>query len=161
MDFIYEYNGKTYPVKISYVGDEFVISTPTGEYKVPVEVVKHGYLIFTHHGKRHKAMVSLNKRCHYVFMHGRVYKIEKSKIGKKKDSEEDMGLSAPITGVIVKMNVREGEYVKKGDVLCIMEAMKMEYIINAPKDGKISKILYKEGAQVEEGERIFYMDGEI
>jgi 3-methylcrotonyl-CoA carboxylase alpha subunit len=54
-------------------------------------------------------------------------------------------LTAPMPGKIVKVNAQEGSKVKKGAVLVIMEAMKMEHVIKAPHDGVIGKVNFKEG----------------
>ena len=46
-------------------------------------------------------------------------------------------VEVPITGKITSVNVKEGDAVKEGDVLCVMESMKMENPILAPVDGTI------------------------
>ena len=58
---------------------------------------------------------------------------------------------APMPGTILKVNVTEGQAVKAGDVLCVLEAMKMENEIKAPADGKVAQILTAKGANVETG----------
>ncbi|KAH0517083.1 Methylcrotonoyl-CoA carboxylase subunit alpha, mitochondrial [Microtus ochrogaster] len=57
------------------------------------------------------------------------------------------GAIAPMTGTIEKVFVKAGDRVKAGDSLMVMIAMKMEHTIKAPKDGKIRKVFFKEGAQ--------------
>jgi glutaconyl-CoA decarboxylase len=54
-------------------------------------------------------------------------------------------------GNIIKINVTAGQQVKAGDVLVILEAMKMENEIAAPKDGTIAQIVTSKGATVETG----------
>lgn len=54
--------------------------------------------------------------------------------------------------------VKEGSMVKKGDTLCIIEAMKLMNEIDAPCDGKIEKILLKEAQVVEYGEVLFLIN---
>ena len=49
-------------------------------------------------------------------------------------------IEVPMTGKIVGVNVKEGDTVKEGDVLCILESMKMENPILAPVDGTITKV---------------------
>jgi biotin carboxyl carrier protein len=51
-------------------------------------------------------------------------------------------------GKIFKVLLKEGDSVKIGDIILIMEAMKMEHAIKANKDGVVSKILFGEGEQV-------------
>lgn len=61
-------------------------------------------------------------------------------------------LKAPIPGSILAVNVHPGASVKKGDVLLILEAMKMETEINAPRDGVVSQIMVAKGASVSTGD---------
>lgn len=49
-------------------------------------------------------------------------------------------LEVPITGKLIGINVKVGDVVKEGDVICILESMKMENPIVAPVGGTISKI---------------------
>ena len=60
-------------------------------------------------------------------------------------------ISAPMPGTIVSVNVNAGDNVKKGDVLVILEAMKMENDIVAPEDGTIASINVANGDAVESG----------
>ena len=64
-------------------------------------------------------------------------------------------VTAPMTGKILSIKVKKGEQVKAGQVLCILEAMKMENEIAAPKSGTVQEILVSEGASVSEGEALF------
>lgn len=62
---------------------------------------------------------------------------------------------APMTGKVVAVKVKEGEQVKAGQVLCIVEAMKMENEITASKAGSIQKVNVSEGSPVNEGDVLF------
>ena len=60
-------------------------------------------------------------------------------------------VTAPMPGTILKVNVQAGTAVKKGDVLMILEAMKMENEIMAPTDGTVASVSVAQGASVEAG----------
>ena len=60
-------------------------------------------------------------------------------------------VSAPMPGNILKVNVTPGQTVKEGDVLVILEAMKMENEILAPKNGTVKQVLVSKGATVDTG----------
>ena len=60
-------------------------------------------------------------------------------------------VNAPMPGNILKVNVTQGQAVKSGDVLCVLEAMKMENEIMAPKDGTVTQVLVSKGANVDTG----------
>ena len=60
-------------------------------------------------------------------------------------------VKAPMPGVVLKVQVQQGQAVKAGQVLVILEAMKMENEIVAPKDGTVAQIVAAKGASVESG----------
>jgi biotin carboxyl carrier protein len=62
---------------------------------------------------------------------------------------------APMTGKILSVKVKKGDSVKAGQILCILEAMKMENEITAPKAGTIREIYVSESSSVSEGEPLF------
>jgi biotin carboxyl carrier protein len=72
-------------------------------------------------------------------------KFAKSRGGAKIKNE----LVSPMPGAIVKINVKEGDSVKKGDVLIVLEAMKMENELKATGDCRIQKILVEEKMSVD------------
>lgn len=63
-------------------------------------------------------------------------------------------INAPMAGNIFKINVREGQQVASGDVVIILEAMKMETEIRSAHDGEVSEILVKQGDAVSSGQAL-------
>lgn len=59
-----------------------------------------------------------------------------------------IAVKAPMPGNVIKINVKVGDAVKKGQALCILEAMKMENDIPAPQDGTVASIEVAQGASV-------------
>ena len=60
-------------------------------------------------------------------------------------------VNAPMPGTILKVNVQNGQAVKEGDVLVVLEAMKMENEILAPKNGTVTQVLVSKGSTVDTG----------
>ncbi len=60
-------------------------------------------------------------------------------------------VNAPMPGNILKVNVANGQAVKEGDVLVVLEAMKMENEIMAPKNGTVTQVLVQKGSTVDTG----------
>ncbi len=60
-------------------------------------------------------------------------------------------ITSPMPGNILAVNVAAGDMVRKGQVLMILEAMKMENEIMAPHDGKVTAVAVTKGAAVESG----------
>jgi biotin carboxyl carrier protein len=61
-------------------------------------------------------------------------------------------VTSPMPGTILDVKVSAGQQVKKGDVICVLEAMKMENDIPAPQDGVIASINIQKGASVNAGD---------
>ncbi len=66
------------------------------------------------------------------------------------DADSSEGIQAGISGNVFKIYINEGEEVKSGQVVMILEAMKMEIEVSAPKDGILEKICVKTGDSVSE-----------
>lgn len=67
-------------------------------------------------------------------------------------------VTAPMPGTILGINVKAGDSVKKGQVLCILEAMKMENEIMAVADGKVASILVNVGDSVNTGQVLLSLE---
>ena len=61
-------------------------------------------------------------------------------------------IKAPMPGTILKVAVSNGQAVKKGDLVCVLEAMKMENEIFAPCDGTVTSVTVSQGATVSSGD---------
>ncbi len=60
-------------------------------------------------------------------------------------------INAPMPGTILQIKVAVGQAVKKGDVLAVLEAMKMENEITSPCDGTVTQVVATQGATVDTG----------
>ncbi|GAB6154431.1 biotin/lipoyl-binding protein [Desulfosporosinus burensis] len=67
-------------------------------------------------------------------------------------SSAEETIKAPMPGTILSIEVNEGQIVKKGEVLFILEAMKMENEIMAPRDAVVSKLMVSKNTQVKMGD---------
>lgn len=76
---------------------------------------------------------------------------------KKTAPSGKVSITAPMPGTILSIKVKPGANVSKGDVVMILEAMKMENEILAPEDGVISSIEVSEGASVNTGDLLAVM----
>src|SRR5690606_27357955 len=69
-------------------------------------------------------------------------------LGSSKTSDD---VYAPMPGIILEVQVQEGDKVSQGDYLCVLEAMKMENALTAPRDGIIKSVQVAKGDTVEKG----------
>ena len=65
-----------------------------------------------------------------------------------------LALKSQIPGKVVSIAVAEGDSVKKGDVVCTLESMKMQVAVKAHKDGAVKNLKIKEGGTVAKGDVI-------
>jgi acetyl/propionyl-CoA carboxylase alpha subunit len=65
---------------------------------------------------------------------------------------EDYHLKAPMPGMVVSIPVQEGQMIQKGNVLVVLESMKMQNELRSPRDGKVVRVRVKTGDRVEQKE---------
>jgi acetyl/propionyl-CoA carboxylase alpha subunit len=82
---------------------------------------------------------------------GSIHLVELPRFPEPKASETAGSLHSPLPGTVVRVDVAAGDAVHTGDVLVVLEAMKMEHTIRAPHDGVVSELDVAVGSQVETG----------
>jgi len=162
LELSYEYNNHVYKLtsdrakqeKEEGEEDAYLITFNGRTYPVNASEIKPGYLRIKLGDKVIKVVVAKGNNSMFVFHDGNTFNMKrvlpmasKRNIEKKKDD----GLLSPISGKVVNVKVKEGGEVKKGDVLMVIEAMKMEYLIKAPYDGVIKKIYLDVDEQIDMG----------
>ncbi len=101
-------------------------------------------------GRKHKAVATKVGDVWWIHIMGHTLQFEVLEAGAS-SADDEGGLTAPMPGKILEVHVSIGQSVKSGDVLMVMEAMKMEHKIVASNDGKVESIHFKEGDQVPQG----------
>jgi glutaconyl-CoA/methylmalonyl-CoA decarboxylase subunit gamma len=99
-----------------------------------------------HAKDKNQVAVSVNKR-HVVVQ---VEKNEALK-GRAQNNASEGSLAAPMPGTVIRVVVQEGQTVEKGDVVAILESMKMQMEIKAPFAGKVSKVCVEAGKKIDKG----------
>ncbi|NGM86198.1 acetyl/propionyl/methylcrotonyl-CoA carboxylase subunit alpha [Parapusillimonas sp. SGNA-6] len=100
------------------------------------------------------ATVIVRRETVHVFLDGLVHVLQlHDAVAHADEDSADArgGLTAPMPGKIIAISVKAGDKVKGGDVLLVMEAMKMEHTIHAPGDGTIEEVFFNVGDQVTDG----------
>ncbi|KAG8874072.1 pyruvate carboxylase [Tulasnella sp. 331] len=73
-------------------------------------------------------------------------------VTREKATPDPGSVGAPMSGVIIEIRVKEGQEVKKGDVLCVQSAMKMESAVSAPVSGRVARVVCSEGDSLQSGD---------
>ena len=133
-------NGKTYEVDFESVSGQPV-------YSLIVD------------GKSHESYVQQGDDNWQVLLRGRLYPVtvedEREKrlraaAGGSVAESGEFHLKAPMPGLVVAIPVEEGQQIKKGQVILILESMKMQNELKSPRDGTIGRIRVKTGESVEQ-----------
>ena len=121
------------------------------EIQVSAKVLGSGQFQFTLDNVIYKCSVAKDGDVRFIHLDGADYELRKvSALDDEFEETEDEGsLSSPMPGRIVKLLVKNGAKIVKGQDLLVVEAMKMENKIIAPFDGTIKEIFFTEGDQIE------------
>jgi biotin carboxyl carrier protein len=112
-------------------------------------------------GKSVDANVFVNEDRWHVLFQGTLYsaKVEderekrlRAAMGGRVAAHQDFYLKAPMPGMVISIPVKEGQNVQKGDVLAVLESMKMQNELRSPRDGKVTRLRVKPGDRVEQRE---------
>lgn len=110
-------------------------------------------------GKSHESYVAQVDDIWQVLLRGRLYPVSvederekrlRAAAGSGIAETGEFHLKAPMPGLVVTIPVAEGQEVKKGQVLLILESMKMQNELKSPRDGKVNRIKVKAGESVEQ-----------
>lgn len=154
MKFSFEENSRTISIELTPGSSGKSYRAAIGETIVDVEIlqVENGKLDLLIAGKRVIAYVSSDNARRWVTVHGQTFVLTKPVAGAQRKSTghaQASELVAPMPGQVRAVNIAEGEVVSKGQTLLVLEAMKMEIRIQAPRDGKVAKLFVKQGQTVE------------
>ncbi|MFZ0668416.1 MAG: biotin carboxylase N-terminal domain-containing protein [Acidimicrobiales bacterium] len=107
-------------------------------------------LLVTVDGHTHHAVVVVDAQTAWIWIDGATYSVTMwSSEGRSRQAgAEDDDVRSPMPGTVVVVNVKAGDDVAKGDKLVIVEAMKMEHSLVAPRAGKVSQVLATVGERV-------------
>lgn len=142
--------------------DDFIVN---GEmFQWDMSKISNGYFHILHEQKSYRAEVvkvdATAKTC-VIKINGRTYPVELKdkfdllleKMGMNSQAASKVNnIKAPMPGLIIDLKIKEGGVVNAGDVLLILEAMKMENIIKSPGEGIVKSVKVKKGDSVEKGQ---------
>jgi biotin carboxyl carrier protein len=100
-----------------------------------------------HEGRNEVVYVAGPPENRWAFWNGQVYHADTSRERKttaRQHGRPEQSLTAPMPATVVKVLVSPGSVVKHGDILMVLEAMKMELVIYAPADGRVTAVHCKE-----------------
>ena len=142
------YDGKTYAVRSSWeFGQQLFNGTVNGE-EVHVQVARNGQVYTLSRGGSEANVRVMSPRA------AALYQLMPVKVAPDTSGQ----VTAPMPGLIVSVSVAEGDEVKAGDELAVLEAMKMENTLRAERNGVVAKVHYQAGESVEVDEIIMELE---
>ena len=130
--------------------------TTVAHKEFTIEVIDEKHISID--GKSYESYVYQGEEDWQVLLQGRQYPVKvedererrlKTASGGKAETTGEFHLKAPMPGLVVAVNVTEGQQVEKGQVLAILESMKMQNELKAPRAGTVQRIKVKPGESVE------------
>jgi acetyl/propionyl-CoA carboxylase alpha subunit len=153
MKLAFDHNAQSFSIDLTPSGSGKSYRATLREKTVEVEILqaKDGKFNLRVDGERVTAYVSSDHAKRWVTVKGQTFLLTKSSGVKQRGTGRDHAseLAAPMPGQVRAVNVAEGARVTKGQTLLVLEAMKMEIRIQAPRDGRVMKLLVKQGQTVE------------
>ena len=132
------------------VGEEFEVTIEKGKtlhfkaLAMAADLTKNGEreVFFEMNGQLRSVFIQDKEGSKDMHIHPKADKTDKGSVG------------APMPGTVIDVRVKEGDRVTKGSPLVVMSAMKMETIVQAPKDGTVIKVFADKGMKLEGGDLI-------
>ena len=154
----------SYSVNLQRSGSNFSLRIDDNSFDGEFTRLSSDCLAIVIDGQRHICYSEKKSNETYVFAKGMNFVLRRQARSTgspvQEEKAEDLVLS-PITGKLLDCRSEAGDSVKEGDVVIVLEAMKMEHRLKSPRDGIISKItLVQAGGQVKEGEMMFELEDE-
>ncbi len=145
-------DGEGKEVTVERKGDGYTVTVDGRAYDVSSASISDGVLNFFIGRHSYRAFVSGNERGTYISLDGRDHLVRDEEAAdtseKRTHHHGDGTVEAPMPGNIVAVTIQEGDMVKAGDPVVILESMKMQNEITSPVSGEVEKVNCKVGDQV-------------
>ena len=156
MDFEFTVSGVRQTISLDRKDDRVTIRHGDTTLEAEVRIISEDSVSLLVAGRSFLVIVARDKDKRHVWLNGRTYLVqsgkEEQRFAERGDERAQKGKSvvtAPMPGKVVKVNVAEGEAVRKNQTLAIVEAMKMENEIKSPLEGFVKKIYVSAGDLVD------------
>jgi biotin carboxyl carrier protein len=150
-------NGKTYLIEIN---DDRHVVVDGVEYEMDMTgVATQAFYSLLLNRASYEAYVDEGEDAWQVLLHGVLYEVRvtdereerlRRASGGERVSGGEIKVKAPMPGLVVAVPVQEGQPVAKGDILVVLESMKMQNELKSPREGTVSRVRVKAGDHVEQ-----------
>jgi biotin carboxyl carrier protein len=110
------------------------------------------------HTAEKKVVLRMNNRLHEVVLSDAFDRLLHDLGMDKATTHKVNNIKAPMPGLVLRLEVAEGDTLNAGDKVLVLEAMKMENVIKSPGSGKVKQILVKPGTPVEKNQVLIELE---
>jgi len=163
MRFSFWLQDKEFRLDLDRVGDgSFLVRVGEKKVRVEVEFIREEEMLLKIEGRVHDVFIRSNASSYFVHLDGECYQVEKKSVrqilGPQQEARHRAEVATSMPGKIVKILREEGDEVREGEAVLILEAMKMQNEIKAPCSGRITRIGPRAGDSVETGALLFSVE---
>jgi 3-methylcrotonyl-CoA carboxylase alpha subunit len=150
--------GARWAASLTLVGErlEGHLEGPEGLVEVAADVKRTGpdAVLLRVNGRVHRAVLARQGSVVWVAMDGQVHELVPERDRQGPAGGDEPLAASPMTGVLVKVHVAAGDRVEAGAELFVVEAMKMEYAVRAPRDVTVAAVSAAAGDRVAQGQPV-------
>lgn len=151
----YVLDGTTHEVRLTFARGRLAASLDGADVELGATAVRDGEVVAELGGRRHAASVLADGAVRYVDGSlGAVTLQVEPRLRPPEADEQPGSLHAPLPGAVRRVAVSVGATVEAGELLVVLEAMKMQHSIRSPHDGEVTEVMVAEGDQVESGDTL-------
>jgi acetyl/propionyl-CoA carboxylase alpha subunit len=150
----FKIGGRTREIELTRLGEDSFLAVVDGErLEIRATPLGEGFLRLETPAGAVTACVSRDGRRHFVTLEGADYLLEAAAAVRRPDAHEAVSgaVTMPMPGLVVRVQVAEGDRVTRGQALVVVEAMKMEHTLRAPRDGVVHGLVARAGERVDGG----------
>ena len=151
MERLYRHGDEILQVSARRDGAKVRLLTPQGERAFEWEELGPGDYLLRADGVQRRCVVARDGEDRWIWIEGHTHHLKVTSTARKRGGPSAGTLLAPMPGQVLQVHVKPGETVRKDQVLLVLEAMKMQYEIVAPRDGVVESVQASPGAQVAGG----------
>ncbi|MFC1743034.1 acetyl-CoA carboxylase biotin carboxyl carrier protein subunit [Candidatus Riflebacteria bacterium] len=165
MEFNLKHENESFDIFLEKKDGSFAITLNDEKILFGAEEID-GELSISLAGKLYHAVVTKENGTYYLFLDGNTYEFQEAveetieSTGSSTEKLSKQVVVAPMPGTLVKTCVNEGDIVKEGQVLIIMESMKMETEFLAELDGRVTKVHKSAGEPIDGGQKLVEVEVE-
>ncbi len=147
---IFQIDGEETECWLSHDGNELIVNTPDGAIPCQLDPTgTPGGHVLRVRGRAQELRLAVGPDATFVHLNGQTYAIGRvdpaERLAGNDGGAADDRIVAPMPGVVVSVNAKPGDQVKEGQPLLVIESMKLETSLIAPRDGVVAEIPFAAG----------------